>query len=107
RELRENSNKLQNRIVEIGKEKDEEYSQRLRTNNDVIESQREQIEYERERADKQGRQSGIILVGMVIVGLALGLIGGFLLGAQRNEPVQQAPADQAQYGTVLLLENDS
>lgn len=107
RELRENSNKLQNRIVEIGKEKDEEYSQRLRTNNDVIESQREQIEYERERADKQGRQSGIILAGMVIVGLALGLIGGFLLGAQRNEPVQQAPADQAQYGTVLLLENDS
>ena len=102
RELRENSNKLQNRLVEIGKEKDEEYAQRIRTNNDVIESQRDQIAYEQERADKQGRQSGIILAGMVIVGLAVGLLGGFLLGAQRNEPVQQAPAN-----TVLLLENDS
>lgn len=104
RELRENSNKLQNRIVEIGKEKDEEYSQRIRTNNDVIESQRDQIAYEQERADKQGRQSGILLVGMVIVGLAVGLLGGFLLGAQRSEPVQQAPAPAS---TVLLLENDS
>lgn len=106
KELRENSNKLQERIVMIGKEKDEEYQQRIRTNQDVIDSQRKQIDYEQERADKQGRQSGIILAGMVIVGLALGLIGGFLLGAQRSEPVHQAPGDgQAQYGTILLLES--
>lgn len=94
KELRENNNRLQDKIINVSKEKEEEFSQRLRTNADTIESQRQQISYEQERADKQSKQSGVLLAGMVVVGVALGLIGGFLIGAQRSEPVQQAPAAQ-------------
>lgn len=94
KELRNNNNRLQDKIINVSKEKEEEFSQRLRTNADTIESQRQQISYEQERADKQSKQSGVLLAGMVVVGVALGLIGGFLIGAQRSEPVQQAPAAQ-------------
>lgn len=105
-ELRKDTSKLQDRIVAIGREKDEEYSQRLRTNEDTIESQRKQIEYEQERADKQGRQSSLMLMGMVVVGVALGLIGGFLIGAQREEPMQQAPGAGNQMGAINLVLDD-
>lgn len=109
RELRDDMSKLQHRIMEIGREKDEEYSQRLRSSEDTIEGQRKQLEYEQDRANKQGKQSGFLLAGMVIVGIALGLLGGFLMGTSRNQPIQQAPGagDTAEYGTVYLLDNDS
>lgn len=100
RELRENNNRLQDKIIVVSKEKEEEFEQRLRTNADTIESQRQQIAYEQERADKQNKQSGVLLAGMVVVGIALGLIGGFLMGAQRDTAPAPAPQEVVQPGVI-------
>ena len=100
RELRENNNRLQDKIIVVSKEKEEEFEQRLRINADTIESQRQQIAYEQERADKQNKQSGVLLAGMVVVGIALGLIGGFLMGAQRDTAPAPAPQEVVQPGVI-------
>lgn len=105
-DLHDDARMLQNKIVNVGEEKEQEFAKQIRTSEDTIVSQRKQIEYEQERADKQGRQSAFYLVGMVIVGIALGLISGFVIGVKRSEPVHQAPADTTpEYSTIHLVDD--
>ncbi len=100
-ELRRNAQNLQDRLVSIGKEKDHEYTQRLRASEDTIESQRQQLMYEQERADKQGRQSVVLLAGMAIVGIAVGLLLGFVVSSNRIAPApQQTPAN-----SIMLVDS--
>lgn len=94
-ELRRDRERLQDKIVAIGNEKDDEFSLRLRASEQTIEGQRHQLAYEQERAENQGRQSIVLLAGMAIVGVAIGLIIGFVVANKPGAPADVTPASTA------------
>lgn len=84
KQLREDARVIQSKMVGMDKAKDLEYAQRMKSQADTIESQRQDLAYAKEREGKSGKQSAIMFGATVIVGLAGGLIGGFIIGTSNS-----------------------
>lgn len=117
KQLREDARVVQSKMVEMDKAKDLEYAQRMKSHVDTIESQRQELAYAKEREGKSGKQSGLMFGGMAIVGIAAGLIGGFVLGTSNSGQIQttevpQEMAPGSSYdtpveGTISLVNSQS
>lgn len=117
KQLREDAKVVQSKMVEMDKAKDLEYAQRMKSHVDTIESQRQELAYAKEREGKAGKQSGLMFGGMAIVGIAAGLIGGFVLGTSNSGQIQttevpQEMAPGSSYdtpveGTISLVNSQS
>lgn len=106
-ELREDQRSMQDRLMKLDGEKDAEYANRLKTAGDTIESQRKQLEYEQQRTDKQGKQSIVMTIGMIVVGISLGLIMGFLIGAGNDSNNAPVANQQQPQGAVSMMREDT
>lgn len=107
-ELKNDQRALQDKLIKLDVDKDAEYANRLKTASDTIDSQRAQLEFEQGRTDKQGKQNIIVLAGILIGGIALGLIMGFLVGTGDTAPTEVAPGPTTQQeGTVSYLQEDT
>ena len=92
----ENSvNSLQKDLTKMDELKSNEFKNQLRSKDDIIASQREQLSYAEERASKTSKTSGGVLAAFVSVALVLGIgcgvaIGVMTAGSSETPVVQQA-----------------
>lgn len=102
----ENSvNSLQKDLTKMDELKSNEFKNQLRSKDDIIASQREQLSYAEERASKTSKTSGGVLASFVSVALVLGIGCGVAIGAMTagsNEtPVVQQQQPQPQQTFVI------
>lgn len=104
----ENSvNSLQKDLTKMDELKSNEFKNQLRSKDDIIASQREQLSYAEERASKTSKTSGGVLAAFVSVALVLGIgcgvaIGVMTAGSSETPVVQQAqPQPQPQQTFVI------
>lgn len=96
---------LQKDLTKMDELKSNEFKNQLRSKDDIIASQREQLSYAEERASKTSKTSGGVLASFVSVALVLGIGCGVAIGAMTagsNEtPVVQQQQPQPQQTFVI------
>lgn len=100
--LNKTINELQSNLADVDKRTKSEYQTQLAAKDDIIKGQKEQLVYAEERASKTTKANGGIIAAFVAIALAVGLLGGFVVGHMgSNNNVQAAPANN-QPSTIVV-----
>ena len=90
----------------IGEQKDKEVEHLLRTYENTIKAKEKELEYANERTKKASKPMGIVIGAVAFATLALGIIFGFLFGANSME-IAPAPSNVQTQAEQSVSYNDA
>lgn len=100
--LNQTINDLQNSLSDVDRRTKSEYQAQLSSKDDIIKGQKDQLLYAEERASKTTKANGGIIAAFVLVALAVGLIGGFVVGHMGSRSAQAATPTANQPSTIVV-----
>lgn len=99
-ELREMLQESNRNNGKIGDQKEKEIEHRLKLYEDQIQAKNKELEYANQRANQSQKPLKFIIAAVATIGIAIGVISGFVFGAGQSQPITYQTQQPQQQQTV-------